>query len=68
MIDFSVWYLIYEFKNICAGILFLVMDFIKMPWKFITMYDDTDMDNWVTYHTNLKNWIFKILLIEYRNY
>ena len=30
------------------------------------MYDDMDMHNWVTYHTNLENWIFKIQLIENR--
>ena len=44
------------------------LDFNKMLWKFITMYDDTDMHNWVMYHTNLKNRVFKIPLIEYRNY
>ena len=30
------------------------------------MYDDTDMHNWVTYHTNLENYIFKIQLMENR--
>ena len=66
LIDFRVWWLIYEFKNTCAWILFLVLDFNEMLWKFITMYDDMDMHNWVTYHTNLENWIFKILLMENR--
>ena len=28
------------------------------------MYDDTDMHNWVTHHTNLENWIFKIQSME----
>ena len=31
------------------------------------MYDDNDMHNRVTYHTNSENWIFKILLIEKRH-
>ena len=28
------------------------------------MYDDTDMNNLVTYYTYLEDWIFKILLME----
>ena len=66
LIDFRVSWLIYEFRNTCAWILFLVLDFNEMPWKFLTMYDDMDMHNWVMYHTNLENWIFKILLMENR--
>ena len=66
LIDLRVWWLIYKFKNICAGILSLFLDLNKMLWKFITIYDDTDMHNWVTYRTNLENWIFKIVSMENR--
>ena len=66
LVDFGVLWLINEFKNICAGIIFLVLDFNKILWKFITMHDDTDMNNIVTYHTYLEDRIFKILLMENR--
>ena len=53
-------------KKYMCGDPFLVLDFNKVPWQFITMYDDTVMYNWVTYYTNLENWIFKIILMENR--
>ena len=55
--DYRVSKSIYEFKNIRTEIFYLVLDFNKMRWKFVTTYDNTDMRNWVRYRTNLETWI-----------